>query len=116
GKSTLLKVLNGIYRPDSGAVLVNGREVKIHSPREAFDKGIAMVFQEQSILPSLTIAENIFLGREEEFLRMGLISKSRMNKAAAQELRTVHLDIDPGRRSSGLSLARPPMTQIANAR
>jgi ribose transport system ATP-binding protein len=115
GKSTLLKVLNGIYQPDSGAVLVNGKEVTIHSPREAFDKGIAMVFQEQSILPSLTVAENIFLGREEEFLRLGLISKSRMNKAAAAELKKVHLDIDPGRRSADLSFADRQMVEIAKA-
>src|SRR5205823_5292475 len=111
----LLKALNGIYQPDSGAVMVNGKEVKIHSPRDAFDKGIAMVFQEQSILPSLTVAENIFLGREEEFLRCGLISKARMNRAAAQELKKVHLDLDPGRRSAGLSFADRQMVEIAKA-
>jgi ribose transport system ATP-binding protein len=83
GKSSLLKVLNGIYQPDEGKVLVDGREITITSPRHAFDSGIAMVFQEQSILPTLTVAENIFLGREEEFLRYGLISKARMNAAAA---------------------------------
>jgi ribose transport system ATP-binding protein len=115
GKSTLLKVLNGIYQPDTGSVFVSGEEVKIHSPREAFDKGIAMVFQEQSILPSLTVAENIFLGREEEFLRFGLISKARMNEAAAEELKKVHLDIDPGRRSAGLSFADRQMVEIAKA-
>src|SRR4051794_25827727 len=115
GKSTLLKVLNGIYQPDAGAVLVNGREVRINSPREAFDKGIAMVFQEQSILPSLTVAENMFLGREEEFVRLGLISKARMNKAAAAELRKVHLDIDPGRRAADLSFADRQMIEIAKA-
>jgi ribose transport system ATP-binding protein len=115
GKSTLLKVLNGIYQPDEGGVLVNGKNVTIRSPREAFDKGIAMVFQEQSILPSLTVAENIFLGREEEFLRLGLISKSHMNKAAAQELKKVHLDIDPGRRSADLSFADRQMIEIAKA-
>ena len=62
-------MLNGIYQPDAGEYLVDGKAVKLASPRQAFDTGIAMVFQEQSILPSLTVAENIFLGREEEFLR-----------------------------------------------
>jgi ribose transport system ATP-binding protein len=58
----LLKVLNGIHQPDEGKILVDGRPIIITSPRQAFDSGIAMVFQEQSILPTLTVAENIFLG------------------------------------------------------
>jgi len=115
GKSTVLKVLNGIYQPDHGSVCVNGEAVKIASPRDAFDKGIAMVFQEQSILPSLTVAENIFLGREEEFLRYGLISKSRMNAAAAEELKKVELDVHPGRRCADLSFADRQMVEIAKA-
>ena len=86
GKSTLLKVLNGIYRPDEGGIFVDGQPITITSPRQAFDSGIAMVFQEQSVLPTLTVAENIFLGRETEFIRFGLISKRRMNAAAAKEL------------------------------
>ena len=93
GKSTVLKILNGIYQPDAGNVLVDSRPIAINSPREAFDNGIAMVFQEQSILPTLTVAENIFLGREEEFVRFGIISKARMNAAAAEELKKVHLDV-----------------------
>jgi ribose transport system ATP-binding protein len=115
GKSTVLKILNGIYQPDTGSIFVDGAPVKIDSPRDAFDKGIAMVFQEQSILPSLTVAENIFLGREEEFLRFGLISKSRMNAAAAEELKKVHLDIHPGKRCAGLSFADRQMIEIAKA-
>jgi ribose transport system ATP-binding protein len=115
GKSTVLKVLNGIYRPDTGSVFVNGSSVSIASPRDAFDKGIAMVFQEQSVLSSLTVAENIFLGREEEFIRFGLISKARMNAAAAEELKKVHLDIHPGTRCSELTFADRQMVEIAKA-
>lgn len=115
GKSTLLKVLNGIYQPDAGAIFVDGNQVRITSPRQAFDSGIAMVFQEQSILPTLTIAENIFLGREEEFLRFGLISKARMNAAAAEELKKVHLDLHPGTRCADLSFADRQMVEIAKA-
>jgi ribose transport system ATP-binding protein len=115
GKSTLLKILNGVYQPDSGGIFVDGRKVTVASPRQAFDSGIAMVFQEQSVLPSLTVAENIFLGREEEFLRFGLISKSRMRAAAAAELEKVHLDIDPGRRCAELSFAARQMVEIAKA-
>jgi ribose transport system ATP-binding protein len=115
GKSTLLKVLNGIYQPDAGGVFVDGAPVRITSPRDAFDKGIAMVFQEQLILPNLTVAENIFLGREEEFLRYGLISKSRMNAAAAVELRKVHLNVHPGKRCADLTFADRQMVEIAKA-
>ena len=109
GKSSLLKVLNGIYQADGGQLLVDGKAVKIASPRHAFDSGIAMVFQEQSILPSLTVAENIFLGREEEFLRYGLISKARMNEAASRRA-----EESASRRASRhgllaeLTFARPP--------
>jgi ribose transport system ATP-binding protein len=115
GKSTLLKILNGVYQPDSGGIFVDGREVHVASPRQAFDSGIAMVFQEQSILPTLTVAENIFLGREEEFLRFGLISKSRVKAAAKEELKKVHLDIDPGMRCADLTFAARQMVEIAKA-
>jgi ribose transport system ATP-binding protein len=115
GKSTLLKILNGIYHPDSGGIYVDGRPVAISSPRQAFDSGIAMVFQEQSVLSTLTVAENIFLGREEEFLRFGLLSKKRMNLAAAQELRKVHLDVNPATRCADLSFAGRQMVEIAKA-
>jgi ribose transport system ATP-binding protein len=115
GKSTVLKVLNGIYRADEGGIFVDGSPVEINSPRQAFDSGIAMVFQEQSILPTLTVAENIFLGREEEFLRFGLISKARMNAAAAEELKKVHLDVHPATRCAELPFASRQMVEIAKA-
>ncbi len=115
GKSTVLKILNGIYQPDTGNVLVDNRPITINSPREAFDNGIAMVFQEQSILPTLTVAENIFLGREEEFIRFGIISKARMNAAAVEELKKVHLDVHPARRCASLSFADRQMIEIAKA-
>jgi ribose transport system ATP-binding protein len=89
--------------------------VRITSARQAFDSGIAMVFQEQSVLPTLSVAENIFLGREEEFIRYGLISKSRMNAAAAAELEKVKLKVDPTKRCADLSFADRQMVEIAKA-
>lgn len=115
GKSTVLKILNGIYQPDSGTVLVNGKPTILTSPRNAFDNGVAMVFQEQSIIQNLSVAENIFLGREQEFLSYGLISKSRMNAAAAEELKKVRLEIHPGKRCADLSFADRQMVEIAKA-
>jgi ribose transport system ATP-binding protein len=115
GKSTLLKILNGVYKPDAGSIAIDGRNVEIRSARDAFNKGVAMVFQEQSVISSLTVAENIFLGREEEFLRCGLISKKRMNEAAAQELEKVRLNIHPGTLAADLSFGDRQMVEIAKA-
>ena len=115
GKSTLLKILNGIYTPDSGQVLVDGLATQFSSPRHAFDSGVAMVFQEQSIIQNLTVAENIFLGREQEFVGFGLISRARMNAAAATLLKRVRLDVHPGRRCGELSFAERQMVEIAKA-
>jgi len=115
GKSTLLKVLNGVYSLDQGEILVNGRATVIHGPRDAFDRGIAMVFQEQSILPTLSVAENIFLGRETEFLRWGVLDKAAMNRAAKAELEKVHLDIDPAALCDDLTFAERQMVEIAKA-
>lgn len=115
GKSTLLKVITGIYQLDDGQLIVNGQTLALASPRDAFDHGVAMVFQEQSVLATLTIAENIFLGREEEFLRFGLIDKRRMNEAARVELAKVRLDIDPATRTADLTFAERQMVEIAKA-
>ena len=95
GKSTLLKALNGAYWLDRGEIRVNGEPVDLKGPRDAFDHGIAMVYQEQSVLRTLSVAENVFLGRESEFTRFGVLNKAAMNAAARTELENVHLDVDP---------------------
>jgi ribose transport system ATP-binding protein len=115
GKSTVLKILSGIYQPDAGEVLVNGKPLRIASARQAFDHGVAMVFQEQSIIQNLTVAENMFLGREAEFLRFGLIDKRRMNAAAEPFLRRVRLDVHPSKRCADLTFAQRQMVEIAKA-
>ena len=115
GKSTLLKVLNGVYTVDEGEIRVNDRATPIAGPRDAFDHGIAMVFQEQSILTTLSVAENIFLGRENEFARWGVLDKAAMNAAASVELRKVHLDVDPAASCADLTFAERQMVEIAKA-
>ena len=115
GKSTLLKVMTGIYRLDTGTLSLNGREQNFRNPRDAFDNGLAMVFQEQSVIPTLSVAENIFLGRESEFIHFGLIDKRAMNAAARKELDKVHLDIDPAIKCSSLGFAARQMVEIAKA-
>ena len=115
GKSTLLKVLNGVYAVDEGEIRVNGRVTPIAGPRDAFDHGIAMVFQEQSILTTLSVAENIFLGRESEFLRWGVLDKAAMHAAASVELEKVRLDVDPAASCADLTFAERQMVEIAKA-
>lgn len=115
GKSTLLKVLTGIYQLDSGNVFLNGSKHRFWNPRDAFDHGLAMVFQEQSVIPTLSIAENIFLGREAEFLHYGLLNKRAMHTAARHELAKVHLDVDPAAKCATLGFAQRQMVEIAKA-
>ena len=115
GKSTLLKALNGAYRLESGEIRVNGEPVELKGPRDAFDHGIAMVYQEQSVLRTLSVAENVFLGRETEFTKFGVLNKRAMNAAARQELEKVHLSVDPAISCGDLTFAQRQMVEIANA-
>jgi len=115
GKSTLLKVLTGIYQQDEGTVFLNGSKENFRNPRDAFDRGLAMVFQEQSVIPTLSVAENIFLGRENEFIKFGLLNKRAMNAAARLELAKVHLVVDPSVKCSSLGFAERQMVEIAKA-
>lgn len=115
GKSTLLKVLTGVYRLDSGSLLRNGQRLSITSPRAAADNGIAMVFQEQSILSTLSVAENIFLGREEEFVSAGFLRMSKLRQAARVELAKVGLQVDPAQSCARLSFSERQMVELAKA-
>ncbi|SDR51767.1 monosaccharide ABC transporter ATP-binding protein, CUT2 family [Paraburkholderia fungorum] len=115
GKSTLMKLLTGAYRQDAGEITLGGRPLVIRNPRDATAKGIAMVYQEQSILPNLTIAENLFLGREENFTTFGRMNWSKLKHAAQAELATVHLDIDPLTVCEDLSFGQRQMVELARA-
>jgi ribose transport system ATP-binding protein len=113
GKSTLMKIIYGAYQPDGGKIRLNGKEVHFASPREALASGIGMVFQEQSLIPSLSVMENIFLGYEAEFLRLGLINWKAMAAAARKQLAKVKLDLDPVTITSKLSFAQRQLVELA---
>ncbi|MFM0420498.1 sugar ABC transporter ATP-binding protein [Paraburkholderia aromaticivorans] len=115
GKSTLMKLLTGAYRQDAGEITLSGQPLVIRNPRDATAKGIAMVYQEQSILPNLTIAENLFLGREENFTTFGRMNWPKLKRAAQTELATVHLDIDPLTVCEDLSFGQRQMVELARA-
>ena len=113
GKSTLLKILIGVYQPDEGEVLVGGQSVRPRSVKEASDCGLAMVFQEQSLLSNLTVRENIFLGNEEPFMRFGVINWKKMDQAAQKQLEKVDLDLSPSTYTDTLNFATRQMVELA---
>src|ERR1700736_5907733 len=99
GKSTLLRILAGVYTPDRGSLQLDGRAIALGSPTGANLNGIGIVFQEQSLLPNLSVAENIYLGQEKEFSRLGVVSWPALRAAARRQLEKVQLNIDPAARS-----------------
>jgi ribose transport system ATP-binding protein len=115
GKSTLMRILAGVYAPDRGSLKLDGAPVVLRSPREANLNGIGIVFQEQSLLLNLSVGENIYLGQEAEFTRLGLINRRRLNAAARRQLDKVEVDIDPRVRTSELSFAARQMVELAKA-
>lgn len=113
GKSTLLKILVGLYVADSGDIILRGKKISPRDIKEAGDYGIGMVFQEQSLLPNLTVAENIFLGNEEPFMRFGVINGNKMQEAARGQLAKVHSNIDPATYTADLDFAERQMVELA---
>jgi ribose transport system ATP-binding protein len=113
GKSTLMKVIYGAYQHDSGQLLVDGKAVRFQNPRQAMDMGVGMVFQEQSLIPNLTVMENIFLGFERQFVTFGVIDWGKMADAARHQLKKVKLDIHPNTTTSHLSFAQRQLVELA---
>ncbi len=113
GKSTLMKVLTGIYTRDSGTILYEGREISFRNPREAQDAGVVIVHQELNMVGHLTVAQNIFIGRE---FKKGLkIDDKRMNEEAAKLFERLHIQIDPTETMSRLTVGKQQMCEIAKA-
>jgi ribose transport system ATP-binding protein len=114
GKSTLMKILQGVYSKDSGVIRINGREVEFSSIHDAKAAGIGMVFQEFSLVPSLTVAQNIYLTTEP--LSNGIFIRDReaIDKAR-QVFQQMEVDIDPGARVGDLGTAYWQLTEIAKA-
>ena len=115
GKSTLMKIFSGVYQPDSGRILHDGKPIALRSPLDAARAGIGIVHQEQSLLLNISVAENIYLGREAGFIRHGAINWSAMYAAARRQLAKVNLDIDPRRRTDSLTFAERQMVELAKA-
>ncbi len=114
GKSTLMHILAGVYQPDAGVMELEGREVRFADEQQAQSSGIGMVFQERSLVGSLSIAENIFAGRQPVKL-FNWVDRRRMNLQAKELLGRVGLDLDPSAMVSTLSTIEQQLVEIAKA-
>jgi inositol transport system ATP-binding protein len=114
GKSTLMKIVAGIYVPDSGELRMDGRALRLHSPRQALGCGIAMIHQELNLLPSMTVAENIWIAREP-LNALGLVRHRELNHRTRTLLEQLRIDIDPDTPLRKLSVAGRQLIEIAKA-
>ena len=113
GKSTLMKILTGIYQKDDGVIEYFGENIEIHGPRDAQAKGISIVHQELNLMQDLTVAENIFIGREPN---KGLfLDKAEQNRMTQELLDSLHLDISPKTVVKRLTVAKQQMVEIAKS-
>jgi ribose transport system ATP-binding protein len=115
GKSTLMKILAGIYSPDAGVIRYKGDEVQIPNPRTARDLGIGIIHQELNLMPHLTVAQNIFLGREPRGSTRFVLDDGRLNRQTAELIEHLHLRLDPKARVGDLKIAQQQMVEIAKA-
>lgn len=114
GKSTLMKVMSGIYQPDGGSIAVGGKTVTINGPRAAQDLGIGIIHQELALMNDLTVAQNIFIGREPR-LRFGRLDEAALNAQAEAIFAAMNVHIDPRAEVRSLSVAKQQMVEIAKA-
>ncbi|MBA3042868.1 MAG: sugar ABC transporter ATP-binding protein [Gammaproteobacteria bacterium] len=113
GKSTIMKVMAGLHRPDTGIIRVANRAVQLHSPLEAAQAGIGLVHQEQSLINSLTVAENLFLDKPAGSSRLGVYRWNRLRDRAKYQLEKIELDIDPFTPVAELSFGQRQMVELA---
>lgn len=115
GKSTLMKVLTGVYKKDSGHIIYKGDEVEIPNPKAAQDLGIGIIHQELNLMPHLTVAQNIFIGREPRKGVNFILDEKVINEKTQQLLDMMHLKLDPRTRVSDLTVAKQQMVEITKA-
>ncbi|HKQ40382.1 MAG TPA: ATP-binding cassette domain-containing protein, partial [Verrucomicrobiae bacterium] len=113
GKSTLIKVLTGVHVPDGGTIVFDNRNISPHSPQEAETIGISTVYQEVNLVPTMSVMDNILLGRQPT--RFGLLRKRQMRRRAETALARLGLKLDVTRSLGTCSLAIQQMVAIARA-
>ena len=115
GKSTLMKILSGIYKKDSGSITYKGANVDVNSPLAAQQLGISIIHQEILLMPHLTVAQNIFIGREPKSKNRIFLNDAELNRMAKELLDELNLKIDPTTIVGELTIARQQMVEIAKA-
>ena len=115
GKSTLMKILRGVHQPDDGTIEIDGQAVRLTSVHDAMSRGIAMIFQEFSVIPTLTVAQNVFLGRERR-AAFGLLDDRSSVERTRSLFGEMGVTVDPNRRLEDLGTAYWQLTEIAKAR
>ena len=115
GKSTLMKILAGIYDKDAGHILYQGNEVEIPNPRAAQHLGISMIHQELNLMPHLTLAQNVFIGREPRQGVRFMLDEKQINAQTQALFDSMHLKLDPRTKAADLTVARQQMVEIAKA-
>lgn len=113
GKSTLMKCLIGIYRPDKGTIKIKGEPVQFHDTMDALRSGISMIHQELNLVPYMTVAENIWLGREP--MKFGFVDHARLNQVTQELLNRLNIRLKADRMVGELSIASQQMVEIARA-
>lgn len=114
GKSTLIKIISGIYQNYDGKIELQGKETKIESPLQAEKIGISTIFQELTIVPELSVVENIFLGKEQKIFNV-FINRSSMIKDSKQIMKLIGCEINPLRKAGELSIASQQLIEILKA-
>jgi len=115
GKSTLVKILAGAVRRDAGTVTIDGREQLLESPRAAQAAGVSIIYQEFNLVPHLSVAANVFLGREPRGRLPGTLDQPRMNRATAELLRGLEVGVEPQATVARLGVAEQQMVEVAKA-
>jgi rhamnose transport system ATP-binding protein len=114
GKSTIVKILTGIYQPDGGAISMDGNDIKFPTPRDASNAGVTAIHQETVLFDELSVAENIYLGHAPKN-KMGLIDWAKLNSDAEKMLKTISADIDPTTKLADLGIANKHLVAVARA-
>ena len=114
GKSTLMKIIAGIIPADAGELCLLGRTLKLRGPRQALESGIAMIHQELNLMPTMTVAENIWIGREPAGA-LGLVSHRELHRRTRALLERLRIDLDPQAEVRTLSIASRQLVEIARA-
>lgn len=115
GKSTLMKILAGIYQKDEGGIFINGHILNIDNPKTALDSGISMIHQELNPVVNMTVAENIYLGKEPCYGRTGIINKRKQKKQAMLLFEEMGISVNPNSKINNLSIAEIQMVEIVKA-